>query len=203
MEEWGRGNRRGGGVSLDFPDASRFPDEQAAFMLDQRVRSLDILCRTAFVQLGFLCQEVQTRSLWRCLGQESFTAWILDAAPYSYSYCHEAKRVLGELADVPKHDLLEMSRGNLYELRKLSTAVRKDPAVIRAAKTLNPTAFTEFMEHEHTDQHIEGVRRMTFVLPQSAYSVVEGVIEAAIASGQCGSKEDWLEAVCAELMTPC
>lgn len=47
-----------------------------------------------------------------------------------------------------------MPQGNLVVMQKLSTALRRDPGVIKAAQNLSGPEFKQKIEVEHPEQHL-------------------------------------------------
>lgn len=179
--------------------ADTLPDEEAAVVLDRRTRILDVLYRRTFVELGFICREMQVRALWRHLGYESFNAWVDAAAPYSRSYCFEAKRIVGELKDVPREQLLGMSRESILTLRSLSTAVRNLPDVLEAAKR-GDEVLTKKIEAEHPGQHLESRTPMRLSPGRSERKVIEAWVNFAIAHDLASSLTDAVVKACARCL---
>jgi hypothetical protein len=87
---------------------------------------------------------------------------------------------------------------NLKVLQPLSTAVRRDPEVLKAAKYCSEREFVTRVQQTHPEQHTESHRRLVFNPTASAAVVIEEAIEQAINSGEVASREEWLEACAAE-----
>jgi tryptophanyl-tRNA synthetase len=103
--------------------------------------------------------------------------WLSKAAPMSRSSCFHSMRCLKELKDISLNDLSEMSRSNVSTMLFLSTDVRRNPEVIKAAKTESDKGFRKEVQRLHPDQHIESFDKMFFSFEQSQRKIVDEVIE--------------------------
>jgi hypothetical protein len=109
----------------------------------------------------------------------TFPRWIRLAAPWSYAACYESWRDIKGLADVPIDQLAQIPRENVKVLTQLSTAVRAEPEVLHAAKTMPSEALTEKIRREYPDQHIEARKTFRFTLEESSAGVVEEALREA------------------------
>jgi hypothetical protein len=174
------------------------PDEQAALRVDSLIRGLEAQWKMSFAQRGYLMLECEERELWKHLFDSSgnpygsFGQWICDAAPFSRADCYQALRTVKDLPDVPRHELEQIPRCNLMELRKLSTAVRAQPEVIEAAKTMPQKSFIGRLQAGFPEQHLEQTRSMTFRFTESQHAVVEQALEFALRADG-GTREQVVE----------
>ena len=82
-----------------------------------------------------------------------------------------------------------MPRSNVLVMQALSTAVRKDPAVIQAAKNMSADAFRQKIETEHPEQCIETQKPMHLKPEKSQAKVIEEAIQLAIRLGAHNREE--------------
>ena len=155
-----------------------------AEVLDLRMRELESFNKRSFIETGLICSTVQEKGLYTELCDkatgEVFTSmneWLGNAAPMSRSSCFHAMKCIKELKDVSISDLSEMSRSNVSTMLFLSTEVRKNPEVIKAAKTESDKGFRKEVQRLHPDQHLEGFDRKVFNFEDSQKRVIEDVIE--------------------------
>jgi hypothetical protein len=159
------------------------PEEQAASILDSRLRVLEDAWKRSYIERGIILVEVQERGLWRLLAgldgvpYHSFEAWVCGAAPHSRSDCFAAMRAVRELADIPRYQLESMPRCNVEVLRSLSSGVRSKPGVIEAAQALPEKEFREHIRASHPGQHIEGKRRLILTLSDGDYQMACEVLD--------------------------
>lgn len=147
-------------------DLVGLPDPAAAEQLDKRMKALDVVDRiyqVSFVERGIIAQEFQRRALWKHLEDPdtgtpfaNMDAWMSCS---EFMGCrrtnYEAKRVVTMLEDVPTAKLIDIPKASLHTLAQLSTAVRNQPDILEAAKTMTPEKFVEKVEREQPMQHIE------------------------------------------------
>ena len=138
------------------------PDEEAAQILDQRIRFLENQYKHTFVERGFILLEMEERGLWTKLidpnTQQPYVSmerWIVTAATHSRSDCFASLKAVRELRDVPKEQLLEIPRCNIHVLQNLSTQVRMQPEIIRAAREMTVKEFTATIGQFYPEQHME------------------------------------------------
>jgi hypothetical protein len=131
--------------------------------LDGRARSLRQRYREDFVELGIICCAVEDHELCKWLEDSetdkpftSFTAWLDDAWARERTTAWEAyQSVRDNRDDIAEMDMREIPRKNLNTCRKLSSAVKRDPRVLAAAKTKTNPEFVETVRKAHPDQHID------------------------------------------------
>lgn len=163
------------------------PEEQAATLLDGRLRALESIWKRSFAERGLILIEMQERKLWRFLVTSdglqygSFEAWVVAAAPQSRSDCFAAMRVIRELKDVPVAELSQMPRCNLSLMQGLSSGVRQQPEVIEAAKTLPEREFVAKIQADFPAQHIES--RQAVMMPKEDCAEFEAAIARSMERG--------------------
>jgi hypothetical protein len=176
------------------------PDEIAAVALDGRLRALEIQWKRSFLERGVLLLEMEQRMLWRKLDDpstgEPYTSlerWILTAAPQSRSDAYAALRAVKELRDIPRQHLEGVARCNVAILQALSTSIRNEPEVLKAAKDLPEREFIRKIEKDYPDQHIESRRLIHLHPTKSASAVIEKAIKLAMQLEGLTTREQVLE----------
>ena len=171
-------------------DLLSMPASEAEEACFTRLRQLDQTWRFSFCEIGILCRWIEKSRLWKqrvnpITGEHCKTMpeWIHCAAPWSYATVFTAMRAVEELKDVPAEHLAEIPVVNIGTLRQLSSAVRSDPAIIEAAKTLPSAQFVEQVRKDYPLQHLEKKRTLRFVMDESAADKVEEVIKMAQLKG--------------------
>ena len=184
-------------------DWARIRSESAADAADEiriLLGTLDGIEDKVFALRGMACLLIEERQLWSehedpDVGQPfaSFDRWLKWVAPKSWSYCRDAMRVVKELgADFP--DLLRIRRCNLEQLKKVSTKVRRNPAVIEAARTLPEKAFVEKVNREF-EQHLE-IKQPVVMAPSGDVEEFESAIAMALLIEEgCETRADALKFV--------
>ena len=186
-------------------------DIYAADVYNARARQLSFAYKRTFVELGLICTEVANRNLWRKLADpetgiyfHSIDAWIASSLGEARSSAYAAMKALSALHEVPIADLQQMSRSNTVTLSTLSTAVQRDPEVIRAAKEYNPEEFREKVNKMYPEQHVERRRAVIAKPVQSARTVMDECFEVVSWVYDIEGREDILEILCAYFMDgPC
>jgi hypothetical protein len=176
------------------------PDDVAASKLDTLMRQLEQQYKRSYVMRGVCGLEVKQRQLWKVLQFSSFEQWLQNACPQSRADVYAAMRTVEELTEIPRQELEEIPRMNLKVLQSLSTAVRRDPEVLQAAKVCSEREFVARVRQTHPEQAMEQHRRLVFNPTVSAASVIEDALETAIASGEFGNREEVLEAWAADCL---
>lgn len=190
-------------LTLDWGSVAALSDEDAAITLTGRVRQIDAILRTSFLELGLICQIVEGRKLWSLVQTldrqpvRSFNHWLEECAPYSRSHCYAAKKIAGELSrDIPPETMIGIDETNARLLASISSDVRRDPEVIEAAKNLSGNEFAAKMAEEQPNQHIENRRMIRFNPVASAAEQIEMALKMAQLHG-AETREAALEMICA------
>lgn len=182
-------------------------DEEAAKILDERLRALETNFKRNFVERGFILLEMEERTLWKFLidpdtgsPYTSFERWVVTAATHSRSDCFESLRAVKELRDVPREQLLEIPRKNIGVLSQLSSQVRKDPEIITAAQTASKKEFIGHIQAKHPDQHVEHETKLTAHPSTSAREVIDQALEVTAWLFGCAGRESALEGMATYLL---
>lgn len=190
-------------ASVNIGELIAMPDPEAAEALNTRMGALDQIHRIherSYAERGIIVREFEKRHLWKHLIDpetgEAFphlTAWLSCS---DFLGCRrtnfEAKRDMELLQDVPTDKLIDVPKGNLKVLTQLSTAVRNDPGILEAAKTMQPNEFMDKVEKEQPHQHIEARKVMRFSPGRSWAKTIEETIAYAIDHGIAGSRDEAL-----------
>jgi hypothetical protein len=188
-------------------DIFALPDPQAAVALNERIIAwnvVDELHERSYVERGLIAVQFEKKKLWKHLIDPdtethfaSFTAWMSCS---QFMGCRrtnfEAKADVKALSDVPEDKLASVPKENLKVLRQLSTHVRNEPEVIKAAQTLSQNKFLEQIEAKHADQHLEVKRLIRFSPGRSGARVVEEWISYAIEHDIAGTRDEALVRAC-------
>lgn len=130
------------------------PMPQAADAVASILSALDGAEEMVFAARGKALLVIEERKLWEGRA-DSMGQWIRKVAPKSWRECYAAMSTIrAVLPDVGMEDLKEMKRCNIEEVKKLSSAVRRDPKVIESAKVLTRKEFLEKTAADHPNQHI-------------------------------------------------
>lgn len=177
-------------------DWTTLPDTEAAVVISARVADWDKTEPLRYAGLGLMALAVEKRMLWRHVTNpedglpcRSFGTWVRVCAPRGYSTVYQALRDVEELADVPAADLAQIPQSNLATMKQLSSKVRRQPAVLAAAKTQR---FVEYVNEHHPEQHIEAKKTLRFNPPRSAAAKIEEALEKAMEHG-AGNRDEALE----------
>lgn len=191
----------------DLIELRAMPDEIAAVSLDNRLRALESIWKRCFLERGIVLLEMEQRMLWKKLTDPasgepytSMESWIMRAAPQSRSDAYAALRAVKDLRDIPRQHLEAVPRCNVSILQSLSTAVRNDPEVLKAAKDLPEREFIRKIQQDWPNQHIEERRLLHMKPTKSASVVIETAIRRAMVVEGVTAREQALEAICVEYL---
>jgi hypothetical protein len=176
--------------------------EAAAVAIDDRVRKIERSSKLTFIEIGLLVDEVDRREYWKHMAGNwhSMDHWLMDAAPVCRTSAYAARKAVRELSpDIPVEQLIEMPRCNVGLLAKVPKQHRK-PEIVEAAKTLSEESFSGFVEREVPDAHLEHKRPMRFRPDASQRQVIEDALKLAMEREELVSREDALEAICADYL---
>lgn len=180
------------------------PDPEAADALNIRFSAWMQVEKRSYAERGIICREFDRRELWRHLTDPdtglplpNFSAWMSCSLFLGCRRTNfEAKADVLALADVPDEQLLGVEKENLKVLKLLSTAVRNDPDVLEAARTLPREAFEEKVEREQPHQHIEARKTLRFTPERSGAAVIEDWIAFALDTDMAGSRDEAIVRAC-------
>lgn len=180
-------------------------DEIAAVALDCRIAALETLYKRTFLERGVILFEVEQRLLWQKIDDPAtgvpFTSldrWILTRCPQSRSDAYAALRAVKELRDIPRERLEAIPRCNVAILQALSTAVRNEPEILKAAKDLPEREFILKIQQDWPGQHIEERRLIHMKPTKSASVVIEQAIKLAMQVEGVTTREQALEVISVE-----
>jgi hypothetical protein len=190
-------------ISTSLSDLIALPDPEAASAMNERMGVFEQISRMherSYSERGIIIREFEKRKLWAYLldpetGQAfpHLTAWLSCG---EFLGCRrvnfEAKGDLALLQDVPTDKLIDVPKGNIKVLLQLSTAVRNDPDILAAAKTLTQDQFLEKLDKEQPLQHIETRRELRFNPGRSGAKLVEEMIAWALEHDIAGSRDEAL-----------
>ena len=176
-------------------DLTKLPDPDAEAEVYASLHSYDADERLRYASIGLMVLAVHKRMLWRhridpadgfpC---RSFARWVRIACPYSYSTVYAALRDVEELQDVPAADLAQIPQSNMRTMKQLSTAVRRDPKVLAAAKG-RTESLVAHVKANHPNQHIEGEKFLRVPLNEGQMDDVNKAITKAMERG-CASPSE-------------
>jgi hypothetical protein len=190
-------------LSRNLSDLINLPDPEAAEAMNERMSAYEQIERIyerSYAERTIIVRQFESRSLWQYLVDPdtghlfpNLTAWLSCS---SFLGCRrvnfEAMRDGKLLADVPESKLIDVPKGNIKLLTQLSTAVRNDPGILEAAKTLSRDEFEEKVEKEQPHQHIEARRPLRFSPGRSGAKIVEEAIAWALEHDIAGNRDEAL-----------
>lgn len=192
---------------VNLSDLITLPDPEAAEAMNTRMAVFDQIQRMherSFVERGIVIREFERRQLWKHLTDPetdqpfpNLTAWLsCDKFLASRRSNFEAKRTLEQLEDVPQAKLIDVPKANLHTLAQLSTAVRNQPDVLEAARTMTREDFEARIEKDHPAQHIQARRWLKFSPDRSGAKAIEEAIAWALEHDIAGTREESLVRAC-------
>ena len=191
-------------------DYVTLPDPQAATVISTRIATWDSEEPLRYAAIGLMAHEVWRRLLWQHatdpangLPCRSFARWVRVYAPNGYSTVYAAMRDVEALPDVPAEDIAQLPQSSFKTLKQLSTAVRRDPEVLAAAKSGKNEALVAHVQKHHPDQHLEEYDRVVFNLTHGAKSEIDEAVDLAIERGDSRTKEEWLLMVAIDYKQEC
>ena len=109
---------------------------------------------------------------------QSMEMWIKAMYPETYRYARDAFSAAVAMPEVPIEDIAAMKRCNAVLLAspEVSSAVRRDPAVIEAAKTSTEKEFREHLNSKH-NQHLERPWTLKITGPESGGKKIEEALD--------------------------
>lgn len=187
--------------TIDQIDSLAKSMDKGAFgmMMDARVRQIEKYQKLTFVELGYICLKVEQTESWIEMyggGRfKSFGAWISDAAPSSrataYAAMGEVRKAIED--GLSMEQLNKLPRCNIKTINRLSTPLKKDPEILKAAETMEERDFKRKIEKEHPNQHVEDDSPYRFKPSKSQRQAIDAGIDAAILLGECSTREEVLE----------
>jgi hypothetical protein len=192
------------------PDYNQLPRPERAQYITDAVSKWAKKYATRFAVLGLMLYEFESEHLWEEVIDETvgfpfgtFGQWMArctpgekgEAYPPARSTAYAALKARKALLDIPAADYAQIREANVGTLVQLSTAVRRDPAVLEAARGANP-ALVALVKEKHADQHVEASTMFRCPLSEGQMDDVEKAIAMAMNRG-CASKSEvlWMWAV--------
>jgi hypothetical protein len=174
-----------------------------AARLTRELKELDQSFHNGYIRAGLICMEVRDGRLWEPLGFDSFNDWLMSSAPYSRAHCYQSMKDIAELSEIGHDDLLKIATSNLPLLKRLSSAVRRDPTVLRAASEMPSEAFTGWVVQNHPLQHQEA--RTPRKLPASLWVLLDQCVEKAMREQGFVHRDDAIEYILSDFLIsePC
>jgi len=184
--------------------AKEYPLGAFGMAMDARIRQFDKQQKLTFVEIGYICLKVEQTEAWREMYDQgkfkSFGAWITDAAPSSRATCYaamgEVKRAIED--KLPLQQLNTIPRCNIRTVNRLSTELKRDPEILKAAETLEERDFLRKIEKEHPLEHVEDLSPMRFKFEKSQRQKVEEAIQVAMVIYELPTREAAMEVIAAD-----
>lgn len=150
-----------------------------------------------WVEIARVCLEVERDRDYEILGYRSFGSWIVAAAPRSRAYLYMVMGRYRELiADIPEEELAKIPLGSAGVLKQLSSKVRQDPEVRKAARK-KPSELRQTIREKHPEQHMEGIDVRTLQFTDSQSGVFDEMLAAYRAmNNHESSAEEAVEYLC-------
>jgi hypothetical protein len=191
----------------NLSDLICLPDPDAATALNERMAALDLIHRVherTYPETGIIAREFERRQLYKYLVDpdtgvpfSTFTAW---ASCSNFLACRriifESKRDMEMLQDVPADKLIDVPKSTIKVMTQLSTAVRNDPGILDAAKTLSPNKFLEKVEREQPLQHLEMRKPLRLNPGRSEAKIIGAWIDYALNHDIAGSPTEAIVRAC-------
>jgi len=176
--------------------------EDAAKIIDARARAIEKQTRRSFVELGLICHTMDRTGWWSKLADpvtgvtfHSWEDWATSALNVARSSAFAAKKVIEATKGVPLDDLREMTRGNLQQFARLSTAVQADPKILKNAKTLTEEKFVESVQKDAPGQHISKAPALILNLEPTDRSIFDETVAAAMWAYEVNNRNDAIASV--------
>ena len=183
--------------------------KELAVQYDSKIRTIERDLKGNFVDMGSILIEMEKRELWKELEDrqgnkfKSFDRWLKDAAPFSRASGYAAKESMKRLIGfIPVEELKEMPRFAVETIAKLPKEKRASTKIRHAAKTQSRKKFTETVQKEAPEAHIE--QKETIRVDASAKRVADRAIEVAQWIENTDNIQEAMEAIfSAYLQAPC
>ena len=188
-------------------DYSTLPRPERAQYITDAVSKWAKKYATRFAVLGLMLHDCESNELWKEVIDDTvgfpfgtFGQWMARCTPGeddspARSTAYAALRARKALSDIPAADYAQIREANVGTLVQLSTAVRRDPAVLEAARGNNPDLIA-LVKEKHADQHVEASTMFRCPLSEGQMDDVERAIAKAMNRG-CASRSEviWMWAV--------
>ena len=159
-------------------------DEDAARVLDCRVKAIERSTKRSFIEMGVICSEMKKRELWAVLSDDtgvpfhSWEHWATSVMNVSRRSAFAAVKVIERTQGIAISDLQEMGRNNVTHLARLSTAVQRK--LVSKAKTMSEKDFVALVQTDHPDQHLSKAPALILNLSDENRALFDEVIETAL-----------------------
>ena len=188
------------------PDYTTLPRPERAQYITDAVSKWAKKYATRFAVLGLMLHDCESNELWKEVIDDTvgfpfgtFGQWMARCTPGddspARSTAYDALKWRKRLLDIPAADYAQIREANVGTLVQLSTAVRRDPAVLEAARGNNPDLIA-LVKEKHADQHVEASTMFRCPLSECQMDDVEKAIAKAMNRG-CASRSEviWMWAV--------
>jgi hypothetical protein len=184
--------------------ASHASTVKAEAMIFDRIQAVVGTMEMGFAEVGILGCYVDESGIWKervdpATGQPCTSAnqWLMLAAGRSRSSCFDARAKVKILLaeNISADDIAQIPASNFKPLMKCSTAVRKDPEVLKAART---DKLFEHVQVAHPSQALESEKVFRVVLDASAHAKVEETI-TRVMEVEGWSRSEALEGIMADV----
>jgi len=175
--------------------------KEMASALDIRIREIEDINDTTFLELGLLVCEFERnpKELWRHLGYARWTSWMNARG----TKASRAKRYAARIAfmaiaeiNIPLEEAKEIkSRANATTLAKVSHRHRKE--LLEDAKTLENEEFIKKIQKKFPDEHIESNAPMRLKPTESQRKKIDKAVDVARWVYELGSREEAIESMAA------
>lgn len=178
-------------------------DEDAARVLDYRVKAIETATKRSFIEMGLICHEMKIRSLWAKLSDEtgvpfhSWEHWATSTMNVSRRSAFAAVKVIESTQGTAVADLQEMPRVNAQRFAQLSTKVQAK--MVEKAQTMSEKDFIAEVQAKHPDQHMTKVPALILNLGDER-ELFDEAIEAAMWVYEVESREEALKNIVAFFM---
>jgi hypothetical protein len=177
---------------------------EAEAMIFNRIQAIVGTLELGFAEVGILGCYVESSGIWKervdpATGQPCTSAnqWLMLAAGRSRSSCFDAtakvKVLLAE--NISAEDIAQIPASNFKPLMKCSSAVRKDPEVLKAART---DKLVEHVQTAHPTQALEPEKVFRVTLDASAHAKVEATMQKVMEM-EGWSRSEALEGIMADV----
>ena len=175
--------------------------KEMASALDMRVREIEEINDTTFLELGLIVCEFERnpKELWKQLGFARWTSWMNARGTKASRTKRYAARVafmaIAEINISLEEAKSIKSRANATTLAKVSRQHR--PKLLEDAKTLENEEFIEKINRDFPDEHIESNAPMRLRPTASQRKKIDFAVDVARWVYELGSREEAIESMAA------
>lgn len=186
------------------------PDAQAATVITEALQDFDRQHERRYAAIGLAALECERRELWRHVQDSedgfpcrSFARWIKVCCPHSASTVYAALADVKELSDLPAESVAWIRESNFDTMKSLSTTVRRDPNVLKAASQGSTADLVDYVQRNHPLQAVERVTVMKLTLTVFEKEVVDEAIKKAKARGDASMPGECVSGWAAAYLADC